>query len=73
VASLPPQINVGASRASLVGYLGAPDYETAEPEGLLMLYALRPGEDANVLNVLLVNNRVRWISWVFFPEPIVPR
>jgi len=68
--TVPPQVGPGASRQSLVGYLGPPDYESAEAEGLLLLYRMCAAgvEDCNVLNILLVDDRVRWISWVFFPD-----
>lgn len=67
--TVPPPVAPGASRRSLVGFLGPPDYESVEAEGVLLLYKLRPdGEDGNVLNILLVDDRVRWISWVFFPD-----
>jgi hypothetical protein len=72
--TVPQPASPGASRQSLLGYLGQPDTESLEEEGLLLLYALHPpDEDGNVLNILLVDDRVRWISWVFFPnEPSWP-
>jgi len=73
--TVPPEVSPGASRQSLVDYLGPPDSESREAEGLLLLYSLCPADqDCNVLNILLVNDRVRQISWVFFPdEPSWPR
>ena len=67
--TLPTQVSPGASRQSLMSYLGPPDDESAEREGQLLLYRMCGGdEDCNVLNILLVDDRVRWISWVFFPD-----
>lgn len=67
--AVPPQVSPGASRQSLVDYLGAPDAESNEKEGVLLLYSLCPAEqDCNVLNIFLVGDRVHQISWVFFPD-----
>ena len=72
--TVPSAAEPGASRRSLVDYLGPPDDESSEPEGLLLLYKMcGSDEDCNVMNILLVDDRVRWISWVFFPnEPSWP-
>lgn len=67
--TVPPQVSPGVSRQSLVDYLGPPDGESKEPEGVLLLYSLCPADqDCNVLNILLADDRVRSISWVFFPD-----
>jgi hypothetical protein len=75
VAGLPRAASPGASRASLTALLGTPDADEAEePEGRLLLFELFPGDHdgKNVLNVLLDGDRVRWISFVYFPEPSWP-
>jgi hypothetical protein len=68
---LPPQVRPGMSRDSLVAYLGAPDADEELNGGRILLYELQHNNTetlGNVLNVFLVRNRVRWISWVFEPE-----
>ena len=68
---LPSQVAPGASKGSLVAWLGAPDAEDAIDEGPLLYYEVGPrdaDETGPVLNIVLAGNRVRWISWVFFPE-----
>jgi hypothetical protein len=69
-ASVPPDARPGVSRTTLVRFLGEPDDESEEEEGLIMLYRMKPAaeDEGNVLNILVADGVVRWVSWVFFPE-----
>jgi hypothetical protein len=78
VAGIPAAARPGVTRATLVSYLGEPDedsdFEDLEGvEGRLLLYTTKPpNEDGNVLNIFVVDGRVRWVSWVMFPEVLWP-
>ncbi len=69
VAGIPAEARPGASLTSLIAYLGTPDDQSKEDEGLLLLFKREPhAEDGNVFNVMVTGGRVKWVSWVFFPE-----
>jgi hypothetical protein len=73
LASLPPQLRPGASAADFIAWLGPPEANEDFENGRLLLYEIGPRTDdeelGNVLNVYLEGGRVRWISWIFIPEP----
>ena len=76
-AGIPRYARAGTHRDSLVAWLGRPDQEEENfDDGKLLYYEVGPrnaDELGNVFNIYVVNDRVRWVSWIFQPEKRWPR